>query len=215
MPEKVHDFPAEGITVQFRPGRCIHSANCVRGLPAVFRPGERPWVHTESAPADAIARVIHTCPTGALTYERTDGGPAEPVPARNSAVLAPDGPIYLRGRIRVVTLGGEVALEGNRMALCRCGASARKPLCDGSHRRAGFRDPGDLPPVEAPAVEEGRTLEVVMKPQGPLLFRGPVTVVSGSGAAQGEGGSRSFCRCGGSATKPFCDGTHRKNGFAG
>jgi CDGSH-type Zn-finger protein/uncharacterized Fe-S cluster protein YjdI len=213
--EKVHDFPAEGITVQFRPGRCIHSANCVRGLPAVFRPGERPWIHTERAAADAIAQAVHTCPTGALTCIRKDGGAAEPVPARNTAVLSPDGPIYLRGRIQVVTMGGEVALEGNRMALCRCGASKRKPLCDGSHRKVGFRDPGELPYVETPVAEAGRTLEVVMSPKGPLMFRGPVTVVSGSGVARSEGGSRAFCRCGGSRNKPYCDGTHARIGFTG
>jgi CDGSH-type Zn-finger protein/uncharacterized Fe-S cluster protein YjdI len=213
--EKVHEFSAPGITVQFRPGRCIHSAECVRGLPVVFQPGERPWVHPDRAPADAVAQVIHRCPTGALSYERTDGGAPEPIPARNTAVLVPDGPIHLRGRIQVVTMGGDVALEGNRMALCRCGASRRKPLCDGSHRKVGFRDPGELPYVETPVAEAGQVLQVVMSPRGPLMFRGPVTVVSGSGVARTEGGSRAFCRCGGSSNKPYCDGTHGRIGFTG
>src|SRR5690606_10511822 len=104
--EKTHAFAAEGVTAQCRPGRGTHSAECVRGLPEVFQPGDRPWVHPERAAADAIAQVVQRCPTGALTFERTDGGAAEPVPARNTAVLAPDGPIYLRGRLRVVTMGG-------------------------------------------------------------------------------------------------------------
>jgi len=37
--------------------------------------------------------------------------------------------------------GGEFVLPGGKraVALCRCGASAKKPFCDGNHRQAGFQ----------------------------------------------------------------------------
>ena len=213
--EKVHDFPGNGIVVQFRPTRCIHAADCVRGLPRVFRPGERPWIHAERSEADQVAEVVGRCPTGALTYSRQDGGPEEVPAARNTAVISRDGPIYLRGRIQLVTPEGEPIISAARLALCRCGASGRKPLCDNSHRRTGFRDPGELPRVEPPHTDLDQRLQVVVSERGPFLFRGPVTIVSGSGEARTEGDWRSLCRCGSSREKPFCDGSHNTIGFAG
>lgn len=41
--------------------------------------------------------------------------------------------------------GEEVRLERAKLALCRCGHSARKPFCDGSHREKGFQaEAGEL-----------------------------------------------------------------------
>jgi CDGSH-type Zn-finger protein len=54
-----------------------------------------------------------------------------------------------------------------------------------------------------------------LRQNGPLLIEDDdVTVVDWNGAAY-EIAKRpvALCRCGGSATKPFCDGTHRTNGF--
>lgn len=213
--EKVHEFAGEGIVVQFRPARCIHAADCVRGLPEVFRPGERPWVHADRADADRVAEVVESCPTGALTYVRLDGGPGEVPAARNTAVIAANGPIYLRGQIELVTPEGEPILTANRLALCRCGASERKPLCDGSHRRTRFRDPGALLRVDPPRTDLDQQLQVVVSERGPFQLRGPVTIVSGSGEARTEGDRRSLCRCGSSREKPFCDGSHNTIGFTG
>jgi CDGSH-type Zn-finger protein/uncharacterized Fe-S cluster protein YjdI len=213
--EKVHDFSHEGIVVQFRPARCIHAADCVRGLPQVFRPGDRPWVHPERAGADQTAEVVERCPTGALTYTRLDGGPEEVPSARNTALISPDGPIYLRGHIEVVTPEGEPIVIAHRLALCRCGASARKPLCDNSHRRTRFRDPGTLLKVDPPRTDLDQRLQVVVSERGPFQLRGPVTIVSGSGEVRTEGDRRSLCRCGASREKPFCDGSHNTIGFTG
>jgi len=48
---------------------------------------------------------------------------------------------------------------------------------------------------------------------GPLRVEGPVQLVDVDGKViRSEGGFR-LCRCGGSANKPFCDSTHRSNGF--
>ncbi len=59
--------------------------------------------------------------------------------------------------------------------------------------------------------------EVTIKPQenGPYLVMGPVRVVDADGNEYDVGGKKviALCRCGGSTTKPFCDGTHSKIGF--
>jgi hypothetical protein len=51
---------------------------------------------------------------------------------------SPDGPLLVRGPIRIVQPDGTVE-ELPRAAFCRCGQSKNKPFCDGSHRDAGFR----------------------------------------------------------------------------
>ena len=57
------------VTVVWKPDLCEHSGNCVRGLPQVFKPGERPWVKVESASTEEIKNTIDTCPSGALSYK--------------------------------------------------------------------------------------------------------------------------------------------------
>jgi CDGSH-type Zn-finger protein len=54
-----------------------------------------------------------------------------------------------------------------------------------------------------------------IKPNGPYIITGPVTIEDGDGKliAVGEGRTVKLCRCGHSATKPFCDGTHRRVDF--
>ena len=52
-------------------------------------------------------------------------------------------------------------------------------------------------------------------PDGPLVVKGPVDVRSGDGANQQEGVKSAFCRCGASANKPYCDGSHAAIGFRG
>ncbi|MDX2248530.1 MAG: (4Fe-4S)-binding protein [Bacteroidia bacterium] len=62
-------------------------------------------------------------------------------------------------------------------------------------------------------VETERIIEVV--PNGPLLVYGNITIKKPDGSETRDAKVTAFCRCGGSSNKPFCDGTHRKNGFEG
>jgi uncharacterized Fe-S cluster protein YjdI len=57
------------VTVIWKPDVCAHSGNCVRGLPKVFKPGEKPWVQIEAASSEEIRKTIDTCPSGALSYK--------------------------------------------------------------------------------------------------------------------------------------------------
>lgn len=54
--------------------------------------------------------------------------------------LMDDGPILIEGNFKLQTADGkDVLVEGNKAALCRCGASSNKPFCDGTHRKVGFK----------------------------------------------------------------------------
>lgn len=126
------------IAVYWEPQLCIHTANCIRSQPEVFNPKRRPWVLIDAAPADAVAEAVMRCPTGALRFERLDGAAQEPLPEPPVIEAQPDGPLYLRGRIRIVDEDGRER-ELPRAALCRCGESNNKPFCDNMHLRSGFR----------------------------------------------------------------------------
>jgi len=56
------------VTIVWQSGKCIHSANCVKNNPAVFKPKEKPWITAESSSTDKIISTINKCPSGALTY---------------------------------------------------------------------------------------------------------------------------------------------------
>jgi CDGSH-type Zn-finger protein/uncharacterized Fe-S cluster protein YjdI len=132
------------IAVSWEPKLCIHAGYCFRFLPRVFKPLERPWVDVSSASADEIAATVMRCPTGALHFERLDGGSQEKAAEVTTVQERPNGPLYVRGNLKIRRQDGTVR-EDTRVALCRCGGSANKPFCDGTHRRIGFRT---LPPTE-------------------------------------------------------------------
>ena len=216
MSEKIREYEGKDITIKFGARRCIHAAECVNGLPGVFEKDRRPWVDADARSADEVARVVARCPTGALHFERTDGGAAEAIPGDNSVRLEADGPVYLSGDIEIVDVEGALILKDTRVALCRCGASEKKPFCDGRHSDAGFRASGDFPEnrPDDQEIVPGEKLTVTRRPNGPLMLAGPVTISNADGSDQITRMKVSLCRCGASNRKPFCDGTHKAIGFA-
>ena len=133
------------VTIHYDARRCIHAKECVRGAPTAFDPHAQPWIQPDNAAVEHLINVVARCPTGALTLSAPDGSSLEVPPESNTATVQPRGPIFLRARVTVP--GGEHAtlVEYTRVALCRCGASANKPFCDGSHDRTGFTDEGVCP----------------------------------------------------------------------
>jgi len=70
----------------------------------------------------------------------------QPTPRNGSIVLCPDGPILVRGDFDIITPSGEaVPRQRQTVALCRCGASAIKPYCDGTHKLTTFRTEPSAP----------------------------------------------------------------------
>jgi len=66
MAKRLQVYETPEITVTFDPDLCIHSAVCVRGLPAVFDVNRKRWVRPELAPAAEVAAQVARCPSGAL-----------------------------------------------------------------------------------------------------------------------------------------------------
>ena len=60
---------------------------------------------------------------------------------------------------------------------------------------------------------EGHHIHII--PNGPVRFKEPCKVTLQDGTVVEKPNGVSFCRCGGSAKYPFCDGSHRTNGFVG
>lgn len=182
-----------------------------------------------------------------------------------------------------VDTDGEATADGTYW-LCRCGQSANKPFCDGSHRRVGFdgtetastqpyreqarvlktsgeevvrdvvalcehaefcmragtdiwhmrlsTDPAVLaemngmvaqcpsgrlthaPDAEAPDVEPDLPVEVLVVDDGPYLVTGRASVTRSDGVEVEARNRMTFCRCGASRNKPFCDGSHATVGFS-
>jgi uncharacterized Fe-S cluster protein YjdI len=56
------------VTIVWQSGKCIHSANCVKNNPDVFKPKEKPWITPEGSTTEKIIETINKCPSGALTY---------------------------------------------------------------------------------------------------------------------------------------------------
>jgi CDGSH-type Zn-finger protein/uncharacterized Fe-S cluster protein YjdI len=209
-PGAIEEARGDKLVLRFEARRCIHSRHCVLGAPRVFLANVKgPWLFPDEIDAEELVHIAQTCPSGAITYERLDGGPEEPVPEVNELRLRENGPYAVRAD---VDLAGHGRLL--RATLCRCGASKNKPFCDGSHNAAGFTATGEPVSRESkPLTERGGRLEIRPAPDGPLVVTGNLELCCGTGRTIDRVTQTRLCRCGGSASKPFCDGTHARIGF--
>ena len=197
------------IEIGFDHKRCIHARNCYLKLPKVFDPERRPWVDPDAAPAEEIAAMIRTCPSGALSFSRLDGEKDEAPPGINRMAMLENGPNAFHGSLSI----DGVAMT--RATICRCGQTANPPYCDQSHVKSGFRATGE--PAEsgkdAPGDDPGETVEIIPQENGPIEARGALEITSGTGRRLHRGKRAFLCRCGQSGNKPFCDGSHKTAGF--
>ena len=196
--------------IRFEAEKCIHSRKCVLQRPDVFVPNvQGEWIHPDAATPEELLELARNCPSGAIEVERLDGGPGETPPLVNHASVRENGPLALHAELHIVGHGARL-----RATLCRCGASAKKPFCDGSHAAIPFVATGEpaTNPSEPLPTRNG-PLEVRPLRNGPLLVNGPLEVCSGTGRTIDKVSTVAFCRCGASANKPYCDGTHNKIGF--
>ncbi|HEX5660391.1 MAG TPA: ferritin-like domain-containing protein [Polyangiales bacterium] len=202
---------AEKMTLIYEGKRCIHARFCVTGAPQVFLanvPG--PWIHPDKMDVDGLVEIAHFCPSGAIRYKRKDGKPDESAPPVNVLSIREAGPYGVRGELEIDGVAGEY-----RATLCRCGASKNKPYCDGSHHDVQFGasgEPATGTQTDMLAVRNG-PLQIDPQLDGPLQVRGNLEITAGTGRMVARVTSARLCRCGGSNTKPFCDGTHAKIGF--
>lgn len=199
----------DDLTIHFDGKTCIHARRCVLGLPGVFDPDARPWIQPGETPTDEIVAIIEACPSGALSYERKSG-PGEAAPKSNTVRVWENGPLEVRGDVRI-----EGQAPRHRALICRCGRTANPPFCDNSHHD-GFQATGlpafkgdkdtDLPAADGP-------VEISARENGSVMIAGNVEVIGSDGGRVARTGKAWLCRCGASGNKPFCDGSHGKIGF--
>ncbi|HVY05259.1 MAG TPA: CDGSH iron-sulfur domain-containing protein [Burkholderiales bacterium] len=212
MASNNQEYRGANVIVRFDASKCIHSRNCVLGRPEVFQanvPGA--WIQPDKAPVEQVIMTAMACPSGAITYERIDGGEQETAPPVNVVRIRENGPLAVHADLKI----GESDSQF-RTTLCRCGASKAKPYCDGSHATAGFQATGEPPTRSSePLAARDGPLDLTLKKDGPLYFSGNLELVSGTGRTVDRLREAWLCRCGQSAKKPYCDGTHKKIGFRG
>ncbi len=133
------DYPGRELTVHDNRRICAHVGYCTAGAPGTFRKDQRPWIRPEGDPPGVVKQTIGRCPSGALAYsehgqrhEERDRPPAVSV-HRHGPYKVVGGP-ELQGQVEVPPVCAE------HYTLCRCGESANKPYCDGTHLEIGFRD---------------------------------------------------------------------------
>jgi CDGSH-type Zn-finger protein/uncharacterized Fe-S cluster protein YjdI len=206
----IEEARGRNVLLRFEGKRCIHSRHCVLGAPGVFRANVKgAWLNPDGASVEELVAIAHDCPSGAITYDRLDGGPAEGPPPVNVIRIRENGPLAVHAKIELEGRGAML-----RATLCRCGASKNKPYCDGSHVALSFVASGEpMTQPSEPLVQRDGLLAIAPTANGPLSVRGNVEVCSGTGRTVTRVSQARLCRCGGSANKPFCDGTHARIGF--
>lgn len=130
----------------------------------------------------------------------------------NETLVSQFGPLKMKGNITLIHEDGRVELA-NQLTLCRCGHSRSKPYCDGGHIDAEFKDSGRFSQgSHAPRPLRPASLTVTCTKDGPLEFQGRMRVYDYLGQECNKPAGK-LCRCGFSANKPYCDGSHARLGW--
>lgn len=130
----------------------------------------------------------------------------------NETMISSGGPLQVTGNITLVHEDGTVQYA-NHLTLCRCGHSNSKPICDDQHMEREFLHSGKFSEVsEVAASQRPSKITISCIKDGPITFRGRLRLHNqfGQECVKMRG---SLCRCGQSASKPFCDGSHERTGF--
>ncbi|HZW63940.1 MAG TPA: (4Fe-4S)-binding protein [Flavobacteriaceae bacterium] len=127
------------VTIVWKPDACIHSGICVKGLPKVFNPKDRPWIKIYQATTEGLINQVKKCPSGALGYFMDDAKDESAVSLETKVEVMENGPLLVYGTLHVTRENGEKEVKNKTTAFCRCGSSLNKPYCDGSHVKNDFR----------------------------------------------------------------------------
>ncbi|SBW02286.1 (4Fe-4S)-binding protein [uncultured Dysgonomonas sp.] len=71
--EKKIEYTNGELTIVWQPELCQHAGVCVKMLPKVYNPKDRPWVKPGNATTEQLIAQIDKCPSGALSYRLNKG----------------------------------------------------------------------------------------------------------------------------------------------
>jgi CDGSH-type Zn-finger protein len=171
-------YIGEQITIYFNRALCSDSGVCYSQLPSVFGSMEDKVVDPDADLSEVIAEIVGRCPSGALSCSLDEPGILPPR-EQPGIIIEKNGPYHVWGGI--VLEGHEKAVENAKQySLCRCGGSERKPFCNGSHKKNGFRDDGlqviartdNLTDELTRVTLENRELVIVMRENNLSVFSG-------------------------------------------
>ena len=138
--ERRETYPGcTNILIRIDMGLCTSSGFCANHLTSIAEMA----AHTDNTQVRAMAiAMIEHCPSGALTYTLEDGDADIEVDLPEQIATTTEitsqgpipGPLWVTGGITIIRSDGQPFENRNRVALCCCGHSQLKPLCDGSHR---------------------------------------------------------------------------------
>ena len=102
MSEIKKEYTNGELAVIWKPRLCIHASECVKNLPNVYKPEERPWIQAENGTTEELKAQIRKCPSGALTYRMLDGsdewsGPGGSTSTNIEAEVIAGGPFDCKG----------------------------------------------------------------------------------------------------------------------
>lgn len=141
--EQAWRIDADGISLRRVNSLCMHAAFCIGRERSIAK-----MMHDvdDSDVRAFITAQVDRCPSGSFSYALGADEPANEADLpQEISVIEEEGDLaaglWVTGRIPVERADGIDWEARNRVMLCRCGSSANKPLCDGTHRTIGFREP--------------------------------------------------------------------------
>lgn len=138
--EKVKEYTNGEVTIVWKPESCIHSGICVKGLPKVFKPKDKPWISIDAASTKDLVDQVKQCPSGALShYMNKDGEIQDSMAQETNIDIMENGPLLVHGTINITHSNGSIEVKDKTTAFCRCGFSNNKPFCDGAHKKEDFQ----------------------------------------------------------------------------
>lgn len=66
---ETHEYTNGEVTILWKPSLCAHAGVCVKMLPNVYNPKNRPWIVPENATSNQIIEQVNKCPSGALSIK--------------------------------------------------------------------------------------------------------------------------------------------------
>jgi len=135
-------YESDDIVVVWQPSLCMHSEKCWRGLPDVFQRDAKPWVNTDGADDKRIKEQVDMCPSRALSayWKNQEAESSFEHTNITHIEVSKNGPLIVKGKIKISDSDGNTEIKERNTALCRCGASNNKPFCDGTHNKIDFKE---------------------------------------------------------------------------